>query len=122
MADFKNLVVWQKAHKLTLATVGKVEDVRGNAGKLIRDQLLRSVLSIQSNIAEGSSKRSDRDFARYVRISMGSATESENHMILLRDLLLIDAESFNELDKQLDEVGKMLSGLEKRLTRDASSA
>ncbi|MGE5749864.1 MAG: four helix bundle protein [Gemmatimonas sp.] len=80
------------------------------------------MLSIQSNIAEGSSKRSDRDFALYVRISMGSATESENHMILLRDLQLIDEESFNELDKQLDEVGKMLSGFEKRLTRDASSA
>ncbi len=89
--------------------------MKGNAGSILRRQLLRSTFSIQSNIAEGSSKRSDREFARYVRIALGSSTESANHLILARDLGLIDHACFSSLNSNLDEVGKMLSGLEKRL-------
>jgi four helix bundle protein len=115
MADFRNLVVWQKANRLSVATAEAIESVRGNAGSILRGQLLRSTFSIQSNIAEGSSKRSDREFARYVRIALGSSTESANHLILMHDLGLLDDSSFTDLNKRLDEVGKMLSGLEKRL-------
>jgi four helix bundle protein len=122
MADFKNLIVWQKAHQLSIATVESVESIKGNAGSLIRNQVLRSILSIQSNIAEGSSKRSDRDFARYIRIAMGSATESENHFLLLRDLNLIEVTVFDKLDKLLAEVGKMLNKFEQRLSDDADLA
>ena len=117
MADFKKLVVWQKANKLSVATAEVVESMKGNAGSILRGQLLRSTFSIQANIAEGSSKRSDREFARYVRIALGSSTESANHLILVRDLGLINDPCFTSLNSQLDEVGKMLSGLEKRLTR-----
>jgi four helix bundle protein len=122
MADFKNLIVWQRAHQLSIATVESVESIKGNAGSLIRNQVLRSILSIQSNIAEGSSKRSDRDFARYIRIAMGSATESENHFLLLRDLNLIEVTVFDKLDKLLAEVGKMLNKFEQRLSDDADLA
>jgi four helix bundle protein len=115
MADFRNLVVWQKANKLSVATAEAIESIRGNAGSILRGQLLRSTFSIQSNIAEGSSKRSDREFARYVRIALGSSTESANHLILMHDLGLLDDSSFTNLNTRLDEVGKMLSGLEKRL-------
>ncbi len=89
---------------------------------MLRRQLLRSTFSIQSNIAEGSSKRSDREFARYVRIALGSSTESANHLILLRDLGVIDLARFTSLNSKLDEVGKMLSGLEKRLRGPPSDA
>ncbi len=121
MADFRNLVVWQKANKLSIATVEAIENIKGNAGAILRNQLLRSTFSIQSNIAEGSSKRSDREFARYIRIALGSSTESANHLILLHGLALIDKSSFEKLRTQLDEVGKMLCGLEKRLDDDASA-
>jgi len=120
MADFRNLIVWQKANNLSTAIVEAVESVKGNAGTIIRNQVLRSTFSIQSNIAEGSSKRSDREFARYIRIALGSSTESANHLILLRGLALIDERSFEKLNSQLDEVGKMLCGLEKKLDDDAS--
>ena len=79
-------------------------------------QLLRATFSIQANIAEGSSKRSDREFARYIRIALGSSTESANHLILLHDLGAIDDTVFASLDSKQDDVGKMLSGLEKRLS------
>lgn len=115
MGDFRKLAVWQKANKLSVAMAEAVEGIRGHAGSVLRRQLLRSTFSIQSNIAEGSSKRSDREFARYVRIALGSSTESANHLILVRDLGLIDNTCFTSLNSKLDEVGKMLSGLEKRL-------
>jgi len=115
MADFRNLVVWQKANKLSVTTAEAVEGMRGNAGSILRNQLLRSIFSIQANVAEGSAKRSDREFARYVRIALGSSTESANHLILVRDLGLIDDVCFTSLSSKLDEVGRMLSGLEKRL-------
>ena len=121
MSDFKNLRVWQEAHGFTLATIFAVEEIHGSIGILVRNQLVRSTMSIPANIAEGSAKRSDREFARFVRIAMGSATESENHLILARDLKLIDGEAYQALDARVQEVQKMLSGLERKLTRDASS-
>ena len=116
MADFRKLRVWQKANALSVATANGVEAVRGVSGSILRGQLLRATFSIQANIAEGSAKRSDREFARFIRIALGSSTESANHLILLRDLEAIDETTFGSLDSRLDEVGKMLSGLEKRLS------
>lgn len=51
-----------------------------------------------------------------MRIALGSATESANHVILLYDLGIIEKRVFTALSSQLDEVGKMLTGLEKRLS------
>ena len=115
MADFKKLLVWEKSNKLSVASAKAVNSIRGSSGSILRRQLLRSIFSIQANIAEGSSKRSDREFGRYIRIALGSSTESANHLILMRDLKLLDDAGFTSLNSQLDEVGKMLSGLEKRL-------
>lgn len=116
MADFRKLLVWQKANALSIAVAEAVENIRGSAaGSILRGQLLRSTFSIQANIAEGSSKRSDREFARYIRIALGSSTESANHLILLNGLGIIDESCFATLSAALDEIGKMLTGLEKRL-------
>src|SRR4051812_10156653 len=123
MADFRNLRVWRKALKLSVATAEAVEKVSGGASaSILRKQLLRATFSIQANIAEGSSKRSDKEFARYLRIALGSSTESANHVILMHDLGLLDEGDFMSLDSKLDVVGKMLSGLEKRLRGDDDDA
>lgn len=121
MSDFKNLRVWQEAHQLTLDTVRASEELTGNVGTLVRNQWVRSTMSIPSNIAEGSAKRSDREFARFIRIALGSATESENHLILAHDLALIDDEQYQALDKRTQIVQKMLFGFEEKLSRGASA-
>ena len=54
MADFRNLVVWQKANKLSVATAEAVEFLKGDTGSILRRQLLRSTFSIQANIAEAA--------------------------------------------------------------------
>ena len=116
MADFRKLRVWQEANALSVATASAVEHVRGMSASILRSQLLRATFSIQANIAEGSAKRSDREFARYIRIAVGSSTESANHLSLLHDLGGVDDTVFASLDSKQDDVGKMLSGLEKRLS------
>lgn len=121
MGNFKNLRVWQKAHALTIDMIRACEDITGSVGSLVRNQLVRSTMSVPANIAEGSAKRSDREFARFVKIALGSATESENHLILAIDLGLLNHAQYESLDKQTQDVQKMLSGLEKKLSRDASS-
>ena len=120
MADFKKLRGWQEAHALTIDVIRACEDIAGNVGTIVRNQLIRAMMSVPSNVAEGSAKKSDREFARYVRISLGSAAEVENHLILARDLDLLKSDRFDALDEQLQKVQKMLTGLEKRLTSDSS--
>jgi four helix bundle protein len=91
----------------------------GTTATLVRGQLVRAIMSVPANIAEGSAKRSDREFARFVRIALGSATESENHLIIANDLQLIENGIFDNLTSQIENVRKMLTGLEKRLSGDA---
>ncbi|HEX6573636.1 MAG TPA: four helix bundle protein [Gemmatimonadaceae bacterium] len=119
MSDFKKLEVWQKARELTVATIRASDEMSGSTASMVRGQLVRSVMSVPANIAEGSAKRSDREFARFIRISLGSATESENHLIIANDLELIRASDFESLTSKIEKVRKMLTGLEKRLTGDA---
>jgi four helix bundle protein len=121
MADFKKLDVWQKARELTVATIKSCEDMSGGTASLVRTQLVRSIMSVPANIAEGSAKQSDREFARFVRIALGSATESENHLIIACDLDFLAQENFSTLEQDVQDVRKMLTGLAKRLTSDAAS-
>jgi four helix bundle protein len=120
MSDFKNLKVWQDARELTVATIRASDDMSGTTATIVRGQLVRAIMSVPANVAEGSAKRSDREFARFVRIAMGSATESENHLIIAHDLALLRDEDFENLTQRIEDVRKMLTGLEKRLTDDAN--
>ncbi len=91
MADFRKLEVWQKAHALAIEVVRSSEPLGGRTATIVRDQLVRAALSIPSNIAEGSAKKSDREFARYIRIALGSSTEVENHLLVAGAIGLMDA-------------------------------
>ena len=119
MADFKKLDVWQKARELAVNTIQSCDEMAGATATIVRNQLVRAVMSVPSNIAEGSAKKSDREFARFLRISLGSATEAENHLIIATDLHFLDQTTFEKLNKRVEDVRKMLTGLEKRLTSDA---
>ena len=67
--------------------------------------------SIPTNIAEGCGKRSDAEFARYLDIALGSAKESENHLLFVRDMGWLSDGSFLLLDNRLSEVRRMLFSL-----------
>jgi len=121
MANFKKLDVWQESRDLTVRTIRACDHMQGPTSSIVRGQIVRAIMSVPANIAEGSAKRSDREFARFIRIALGSATETESHLIIANDLELIAPALFESISAQAIHVQKMLSGLEKRLTRDADS-
>jgi four helix bundle protein len=111
MQDYRKLVVWQKAHKLTLATYGVSAYLKAPEAWPLRDQLLRAAISIPSNVAEGAGRGSDPDFRRFLWHSMGSCNELEYDLLLARDLVFLPANEHTELAGRLVEVRRMLSGL-----------
>ena len=115
MADFKKLQVWQKAHALALSTNNIGGRIRGVVHVSLRSQLIRSAMSIDANIVEGRGQRSDREFARYLRIAVNSANELESHLIMARDTGAMGKPDFLALLERLVEVRRMLHGLINRI-------
>jgi four helix bundle protein len=121
MADYRKLVVWKKAHSLTLEMFAFSAILSRERQWELRSQLLRAAISIPSNIAEGSGRGSDPDFRRFLRHSLGSTNELEYDLLLARDLGFLPAGDFDKQAATIAEVRRMLSGLIERLTNDATT-
>lgn len=111
MKNFRDLKVWQKSHRLTLAVYRATmafpkEELYG-----LTSQVRRASVSIPANIAEGCGRRGDADFARFVDIAMGSASEVEYHVLLSHDLGFLDAGNYGQLNDAVTEVKRMLASL-----------
>jgi len=106
MKDFRSLKVWEKSHQLALdiykatATFPK-EELYG-----LTSQIRRSCTSIGANIAEGCGRGTDPDFARFLQIAMGSASELEYHFLLARDVSLLKNGTYDQRNAQVTEVKK----------------
>ena len=111
MADFKNLRVWRNAHALSLNVDKTARRIRKADYAPLRRQMIRAAQSVPANIVEGREKSSEADFARFLEIAKGSASELEQHLIAARDLELISHSDFHSLTSQIEEVRKMLTGL-----------
>src|SRR6266478_1521427 len=108
MRNYRDLQVWEKAHRLTLA-VYKVTVVFPKEERYgLTSQIRRASASIAANLAEGCGRRSDGEMARYVQIAMGSGAELSYHLLLARDLRLLGRASYSHLDSDLSEVMRML--------------
>jgi four helix bundle protein len=111
MKNFKELVVWQKSHQMTLEICSVTRGFPREELYGLTSQLRRASASIGANIAEGSGRRSNNEICRFLQIARGSASEAEYHLLLARDLKLLSEESFRYLSCQADEVQRMLTGL-----------
>ena len=121
MQDFRNLAVWQKAHALTLQTYRATECFPRAELFGLTIQLRRSSASIAANLAEGC-VRTRLEFARFVQIALGSASETEYHFLLARDLRFLAEREYVSLSEQVAEVKRMLSSLQQRIQRDSNNA
>ena len=75
------------------------------------DQLQRAVVSISSNIAEGSARPSDADFAHFLDTTLGSAYEVETQLLIAKNVGYIDIELYNSLTSDLNEIERQINGL-----------
>ena len=115
MQDFRDLLVWQKAHGLTLKVYAATKNFPQDERFGITSQLRRACSSICANLAEGCCRNSHRDFARFVGIALGSASEAEYFLLLARDLNYTRETDHSSLDERVREVKRMLTGLSQRL-------
>ncbi|MBI1282284.1 MAG: four helix bundle protein [Anaerolineaceae bacterium] len=111
MGNYQDLAVWNKSHQLVLSVykVTKIfppEELYG-----LTSQTRRAALSIPTNIAEGSGRGGDKEFARFCQISYGSVNELEYHFLVARDLGYIDSKTYQDLLQDLIEIRRMLAKL-----------
>ena len=118
MQDYRRLVVWQKAHAHVL-------DVRASTNRFPRSgysslklQLIKSCESVAFNIVEGCGARSQADFARFLDVSIKSASETEYQLQLARDYGVMAAPDWEKLSNATIEIRKMLCGLRARVIED----
>ncbi|MFH1678539.1 MAG: four helix bundle protein [Candidatus Omnitrophota bacterium] len=115
MKTFKDLKVWQKSHDLTLE-VYRITKLYPSEEKFgLVPQIRRSVSSIPTNLAEGFKRRSEKEFAHFVNIAEGSLEETKYTLFLSCELGYLDKNRLDKLNEICDEVGRMLSGLYKKL-------
>lgn len=111
MKDFRNLQVWVKSHQLTLAVYAATRTFPQSELFGLTSQIRRSASSIPANVAEGCGRGSNADFARFLQVAMGSASELEYHLLLSHDLGLMVDDAFESLSLQTVEVKRMLAAL-----------
>ena len=111
MKDYRKLLVWQKAHQLTLDMYKVLSDFPKEEMFGLTIQMKRSATSIPTNIAEGCGRSTDRDFRRFLIIAFGSSNELEYQTILSTDLNFVKIDESKRLLIQIEEVKKMLNGL-----------
>ncbi len=109
--NFHNYKVWQDAVSFATMLYQVTEKLPWFEKKGLCDQMQRAVVSISSNIAEGSGRPTDADFAHFLDIALGSSNEVETQLIISRNLNYIDMSQFNSLMVKLSEIQKQLTGL-----------
>jgi four helix bundle protein len=115
VSDFKNLLVWQKAHALALHAHRIAMGIRRTHDVALRSQIIRAAMSIPANIVEGRRQDSEKEFARFLRIALNSGYEFEYHVIVARDIAAISEADAASLLREVIEVRRMIHGLLKKL-------
>jgi four helix bundle protein len=112
---FEDIQAWQKARIVVLKIYIISRDGQFGRDLELRSQMRRSATSIMANIAEGQGRRTDKDFANYLNIALGSLAETKSHLYLAFDLGYVDQDSFDDLYEKVDEVGRMVFALSAHL-------
>ena len=111
MQDFRKLQVWEKAHRFVLDIYRTSKNFPSDEKYGLTSQIRRASASIPTNIAEGCGRGGNREFAQFLRIAMGSASEVEYLLILVRDLDYVSPDRSTELESSLLEIKRMLNAL-----------
>lgn len=116
MSHYKDLVVWQKSYQLTIDIYSLTKNFPKEEIFGLTSQMRRCAISIPSNISEGNSRGSKKEYVQFLRIALGSSTELETQVMLSKDLGLIKESDYTRISLLLIEVIKMLTVLIKKLS------
>jgi four helix bundle protein len=115
MKNFRDLKVWKKSHELAIDIYSESKLFPKEELFGITSQLRRAGLSIPTNIAEGCGRGSDSDFARFIQIAFGSASEVEYLIFFCKELKFIQDNNYTKLNDDIVGIKKSLMALLKKL-------
>ena len=111
--SFQKLKVWQEAKKLVVDVYNLLDKFPQFEKYALCDQIRRAIVSVPSNIAEGSGRKSLKEQIHFLEISYGSLMEAYNQLLIAVDLTYISKESVEAIKLSIDGVAKMINGLSK---------
>jgi four helix bundle protein len=121
MFNFEKLDVWQKAIDFVDLVYNETRGFPAEERFGLTNQFRRAAVSISSNIAEGSSRSSKGDFARFVEIATGSVFEVVSQTFVAQRQSFLSESQFREIYTDAEELSRMLSGLRKSLLSTLTS-
>ena len=108
---FNELRVLNESHKFTLKIYKLIRTFPSEEKFRLIDQICRSASSVPANIVEGNCRKTKKEYIQFLYQAKGSLSETQYHLMLAKDLKIINSENFTELIFESDEIGKMISGL-----------
>jgi four helix bundle protein len=115
MQDFRKLSVWEKSHLLTVAVYQVTADFPHKEMFGLTSQIRRASASISANIAEGCGRGGKTEFARFLTIAFGSASEVEYHLLLAKDLSYLKPDDYEKMNENVVQIKRMLTALIKKI-------
>jgi len=115
MRNFKQLKIWQKGFELAINSFKLTASFPKEEKYGISSQITRAAVSIPSNIAEGSSRSSTKEYSRFIEISFGSTFELETQLLIAQAVNYGDKDLTNTMLKDIDEEQKMLTSFMSKL-------
>ena len=113
---YRDLVVWQKSHALTLRVINTLKSLnRSYTGEIVTKQLLRAMTSVGANIAEGYGRHEGKEYVRFLQIAYGSSNEVDNWLLVAKDADLMPSGIALELLKDNEEILKILTVMIKKI-------
>ena len=109
--SFEKLKVWQEAKKLVVDVYHLLDSFPKFEKYALCDQIRRAIVSVPSNIAEGSGRRSLKEQIHFLEIAYGSLMETYNQLLIAIDLTYITEESVEDIKPSIDAVAKMINAL-----------
>ncbi len=115
MRDFTKYDIWNEGVEISIKVYHLTNDFPNEEKFGLTSQIRRASISITSNFAEGCSRSSEKDFKRFIEISLGSAFELKTQLILSNKLGFVASEKIEELINELDKVSRQLNSLRNKL-------
>ncbi len=112
---FTELRVWKRSHAFALSLYRLSANFPGEERFGLTAQLRRAVLSVPTNIAEGSKRQGRQEYARFLNIAEGSLAEVEYLLMFSRDLGYLDKKTSEASLAEADEIARMLSRLRSKV-------
>ena len=118
--SYKNLEAYKESKTLVKLVYALLKQFPKEEQYALCDQLRRAVISVPSNIAEGSGRTSAKDQAHFLEMAFGSLLEVDCQMDIAKDLGYVSSKELEEVSKQISQVAALLSGMRRKILGENS--